>query len=525
MVLLLGLAGCAKPMLVPDATTPQPVVDLPTSFSAIDSATVYDPLRWWTSYEDPALDRLIDTVLAANFDLVEAVARVDEARARAATSQAGLLPSLNADGSVVHSDVPLNAGQFAAFGGGGPGGDQGGDPNAPAQDTGPDRISFTTTSLSAALQYEVDFWGRIRGEAKAAIGDVYASLADLHTARLTVLSQVVTTYFEVADLRQQIALTIESLSVLGDRLSVTEDRYQRGLVTSFELYQLRQEFRSAQALLPQLERQHANAESRLAVLAGLYPSQLDALIPERPQPRLAEAAIPTGLPSELLIQRPDVRAAAYRFESARYRIGVARAQLFPTISLGGSLGLQSNEIADLFDPGQWVANLTAGLTAPLFQGGRLRANVDASEAAFRRLGAAYARSVLTAYSEVESAMAAHEEERQRYALITDQLAEARASLTLQLGRYERGVGTLTDYLDALRAEVNVRTQLASAGRALALARLDVHRALGGGWTDGGIQPSIELVEGDVTTAQPLDDVTIRPAIPLLRIPDIASTQD
>ncbi|MEM6646744.1 MAG: TolC family protein [Bacteroidota bacterium] len=523
-MLFLGLAGCAKPMLVPEATTPQPVRDMPDTFSAVDSATVYDPLRWWTSYEDPALDQLIDTVLAVNFDLVEAVARVDEARARAATAQAGLLPSLSADGSVVYSDSPLNAGQFAAFGGGSPDG-EGGDPDAPAPDAGSDRISFTTSSLSAALQYEVDFWGRIRGEAKAAIGDVYAAMADLHTSRLAVLSQVVTTYFEVADLRQQIALTIESLSVIGDRLDVTEDRYRRGLVTSFELYQLRQEFRSAQALLPQLERQHANAESRLAVLAGLYPSQLDALIPERPQPRLAEAAIPTGLPSELLIQRPDVRAAAYRFESARYRIGVARAQLFPTISLGGSLGLQSNELADLFDPGQWIANLTAGLTAPLFQGGRLRANVDASEAAFRRLGAAYARSVLTAYSEVESAMAAHEEERQRYALITDQLAEARASLTLQLDRYERGVGTLTDYLDALRAEVNVRTQLASAGRALAIARLDVHRALGGGWTDGGIQPSIELVEGDVTTAQPLDDVTIRPAIPLLRIPDITSTQD
>lgn len=516
-----ALWGCATPQIVPDETVPEVIVDLPPTFAQADSAAVYNPLRWWTAFDDPVLDRLVDSALVANLDLAEAVARVDETRARAGLSRASLWPGITASTSVTHSDSPSNTGQFAAFGTDLPSGiptdTTGG--GIPSSDESSDRISFTQTSLTLGVQYELDFWGRARNETRASVGDLYASAADLQAARLGVLAQTISTYFEIVDLRSRIELTVESLSLIDDRLAVTENRYERGLVGSFELYQLRQEFRGTQASLPQLERQLTDAEGRLAALVGVYAGQLGAMLPDSTRPRLVIDDVPAGLPSELLIQRPDVRAAAYRYEAARYRIGAARAQLFPSVSLGGSVGTQADGVLGLLDPAQWVASLTAGVTAPLFQGGRLRSNVEGAEAGYRRLGAAYARSVLTAFRETETALEAYEEERQRYTLLADQLSEAQASAQLQADRYRRGVGDVTDYLDALRAEVSVQTQLASAARSVALAQLDIHRALGGGWIEDGVVPDIRLVPGEVATPHALDGRD-RPAVPVVGIPSI-----
>jgi len=309
--------------------------------------------------------------------------------------------------------------------------------------------------------------------------------------RLAVLAESITSYFDIVDARHQIALTTRIIDVLGDRVEQTENRYSRGLVTSFELYQVRQDFRNVQASLPQRESQLAATEGQLAVLVGRYSNNMDELIGKMLTPKLIFEPVPAGLPIDLLSQRPDVFAASQRLESARYNLGARRAERFPSLSLSASTGSQAGNPVDMFNIfDNWVLNLGAGLTAPLFQGGRIRANIEVADAQYAQQTAVYARTVLTAYQEVGSAIERYEEERQRYQFLFSQLNEAKATAGLQSRRFANGVGSYVDYLDALRAQYQVQSALSSAARDVALARLGVHRALGGSWDEFPRAPDI-----------------------------------
>ncbi len=493
LTVALWLSACS---FAPKATVPAVVEEMPPSFvhadSAADPAPAYAPLDWWTSFEDPTLNRLIDSTLVSNLDLVEAVARVAELQAQYQVERSGLFPALSATGNFSRTDQPANSGfgaQFSALSGG-DGEADGETPDVPSR---PDRISFESFSAGLNLSYELDLWGRVRNSSRAALLDMFASESDLAAARLAVINQTILTYFEVVDLRRRIAFNLETIDILTERVSRTRERYDRGLVTSFELYATLQDYRNTQASLPQLERQLVDAEGRLAVIIGQFANRIDHILGDSLAPRLLVTDIPAGLPADLLNQRPDVRAAFERLEAARYRIGARKAEQYPTITPTGTLGLQSSALGDLFDLSQWYTNLAAGITAPIFQGGRLKANVDAAEARYVQLAAAYTRTVLTAYQEAESALAAMEEEGQRFAFLMGQREEALSAVNLQADRYESGVGEYLDYLDALRTLYNVETNLSAASRELALARLGVHRALGGGWTKVDQKPTLEMV--------------------------------
>ncbi len=487
LLLVLWFTGCS---FTPAVQTPAPVNALPEYFSLADTTEAYQPLAWWEGFNDPVLNRLIDSTLTSNLDLVEAVARVDEVRAAYRIERSALFPSVQASVDGSNQDQSANSGFFSALSGGG-------DNENPQQPAPPRRISFSSYSASLGLSYELDFWGRVRNSTRAALSDYLAGEADLEAARLAVLSQTITTYFENVDLRRRVALASETVDLLTERVAQTEDRYNRGLITSFELYATLQDFRNTQAGLPQLERQRIDAEGRLAVLVGRYTGQLEPLLGDTLAPTVNIAPVPVGLPADLLAQRPDVRAAAQRLESARYRIGARKAEQYPTFSLSGTLGLQGNTLESLTDLDQWYTTLAGGLAAPLFQGGRLKANVDAAEARYIQQAAAYTRTVLTAYQEAESALAAFNKERERYAFLEDQRAESLSAVDLQASRFERGVGTYLDYLDAYRTLLNVENNLSAAHRDLALARLGIHRALGGGWTDETLMPSLHMIPAAV----------------------------
>ena len=469
------VTGCS---LAPAPSVPVPAAELPGAFAEPSAPGTASAREWWRSFEDPVLNAVVDSVLASNFDLAEAVARVQLARAQAGIARAGLFPAIQATASATDTDTPANAGfgqQFRELTGTGDGG-------LPGGFEFPDRLGVTTWSLGADFAYELDFWGRARNDARAAGHEYLASETDYHAARIGVLATAITTYFEIVDLRRRIALTREAENVLLERVELAETRYDLGLVTSQELYLINQERLNTSAVLPQLESQLVNAEGRLAVLMGGFRDKVEALLPESLAPVPSADPVAAGVPADLLVQRPDVRSAWLRLEAARYAIGARRAELLPSLSLSGTIGVQAADADGLFSVDQWFRNLLGNLTAPIFQGGRLRNNVAAAEAGFQQAAAAYGRTVVTAVHEVEAALAALQNEGRRYAYLAAQLDEANASVAVQLDRYSSGVGGYTDYLDALRSRLNVESTLAGSRRDLALARLAVHRALGGDWT-------------------------------------------
>ena len=490
----------------PAPSVPEPVAEVPESFMGSALRGDYQAREWWTVFDDPVLNAVIDSVLVSNFDLAEAVARVQQARAQAGIARAGLFPALQASASVTDQNTPANAGfgeQFRKLTGGEDG-------EVPGGLELPDRLEFTTWSLGADFAYELDFWGRARNDAAAAGAQYLATESDYHAARIGVLATAVTTYFEIVDLRRRTTLARELVEVLLERDELTETRYERGLVTSFELYQVRLDLRNTQAGRPQLETALTDAEGRLAVLLGGYRAKLDAILPDSLTPASLADPVAAGVPANLLFQRPDVRAAGQRLDAARFTIGARRAELLPSLSISGTIGMQSSKADGLFDVDQWFRNLVGNLTAPIFQGGRIRNNIALAHARFSQLAAAYGRTVVTAVYEVEAALAALANEDRRHAFLTSQREEAQASADLQSERYESGIVGYTDYLDALRTLLNVESTLAGASRDLALARLAVHRALGGDWTAGPESlegPRMVPAEGSNRTGNPPESKT------------------
>ncbi len=484
--------------------------ELPDAFSAEPAAGPRESLEWWRAFADPVLDGVVETVLEANLDMAEAVARVQQARVRARLADAAILPSVGVRAGVDSFDAPINAGigaQLRELGLDDVLGDAAGGL------TLPERLGLTTYALSADFAYEFDFWDRVGHASLAAGAELLASEWDLHSARIGVLAETITAYFDIVEVRRRIAIAREMVDVLAERERLAEIRYDRGLTDSLDLYRVREDLRNTQAGLPRLDVRLAEAEARLAVLLGGYRGDVARLLgPLTPLPASRPAdgppapapsadPVPAGVPADLLRQRPDVRAALSRLEAAGHAIEARRAELMPALSFSGSIGLQTTEVGGLFNVQQWFGNLLGNLLAPVFDGGRLAGNVALAHTRFNELAAAYGRTVVTAVNEVEAALAGLRNEGRRHALLAAARGEAQATLDLRSERYASGVGGYADFLDASRTLLNVESALATSERNLALARLAVHRALGGAW----IAPGPVAGEPLVAAALPRED--------------------
>jgi NodT family efflux transporter outer membrane factor (OMF) lipoprotein len=272
-----------------------------------------------------------------------------------------------------------------------------------------------------------------------------------------------------------------SVDLLRERADLTNERYYSGLVTTFELYTIQSLYRNTEASLPVLESAYEEARGRLAILLGRYAGTIEDLIDEDEAPAIVLDPVPADLTAALLEKRPDVWSAWQRMEAARYRIGARRAQLYPQIRLDATVGLQAGSFADLFRIDQYFFNFVGGLLQPIFQGGRLRANVGVAEAQFQVAAANYVRTVLTAFKEVQVSLVNLEKQAERYESLRRQTTSASGSVDFQLRSFQRGVGNYIEYLDARQNLASAEINLATAERSLADARLAVHRALGGAW--------------------------------------------
>ena len=470
------ISACSLTLKSPPV--PESVAELPDEFASSEVAGSYEPLEWWKTFADPVLDQVIEAVLASNFDLAGAVARVEQARARERIAKSPAFPLLQPSVGVNDFDTPTNAGIGAQL-------DELGLGSATDSAIGialPDRLGLTTYNIGAEFAYELDFWGRNRNDARAAGAERLASESDYLTARMGVLAETVRTYLEIANLRHQHRLAGEIVEVFQQRKSLADSLYDRGLIDTRGLFTARRNLRNAQAELPQIEALLANAEGRLWVLMGGYRADLADMLPDSLTPSAALDPVPAGIPADLLVQRPDVSAARQRVAAARYTVGARRADLLPKLSLSGAIGLQSTEAGELFDPEQWFRNLSLNLLGPVFQGSRLRSNVALAEARLNEAAAAFGRSVVTAVNEVEAALVGLEASRRRHSLLASLAEEAQAEAALQEQRYVSGVGDYESFLTATHTFLGTQSVLATAARDLGYARLVLHRALGGAWT-------------------------------------------
>jgi multidrug efflux system outer membrane protein len=451
LISALALAGCVT--VGPDYE--RPPLGLPESYSAPGAAGAVAE-RWWELFADPELDRLVEAALVANQDLAAAAARVEEARALAGIARADRLPRLDAAASGSRTRLSEDTATVP------PGFDL-------------ERDAFRA---SAALSFELDFWGRLARAHEAARAELLASEEGRRNVRLGVVAGVATAWFDLAALDRQLELARSTAESRRESVRLQRLRFDAGTISELDLSQAEAELAATESAVPPLERLRRQTENRLAVLLGRFGGETP-----RP-PAIATAKLPVapaGLPSELLARRPDVAAAEQALVAANARVGVARAALFPSITLTGYAGSESQELSDLLSSGTGVWNVAAGLLQPIFHGGRLRRGVEAAEARQRQALAAYTKAVQSAFAEVEDALVARRagvEERAALARQVEALSRARRLATL---RYEAGEAAYLEVLDAERSLFRAGLALAVAERGEAAAAVDLFKALGGGW--------------------------------------------
>jgi multidrug efflux system outer membrane protein len=452
---LAALAGC---MVGPDYT--RPAVPLPPSFPdapAGQAAAEAAPVRadWWTLYRDPLLDRLVADALADNKDLRIAVARIDEAEAVAREVNAAIFPEidLGAGASRTRSNPALIS--------------QGANPTA------------NNFRVAMSTSFEIDFWGKLRRAAEAARAQALASHYARDVVALTLASDVAHTYFALRSLDAQIAATRAVQATREQSAALVRRRAEGGVANDLEVAQAEGLRAQSAAQLKLLVRQRAAAQHMLGTLTG----RLDLAIPESgidaiplpPQP-------PAGLPSSLIERRPDIRKAEQDLVAANAEIGVARAELLPTIALTGAFGVQSASLSNLLLYGSRIWSIGAVLAQPVFDAGRRQAAVEGQEAFQRETLAAYQKAIETSFREVSDALVDTRETRAAEADYDANLAAARDALRLANRRYEAGLSPFLDVLDAERTVNTAELARILNRQAQLAASVALMKALGGGWS-------------------------------------------
>lgn len=454
------LSACAS------VSTPPPPApgELPAGWLAQGQAASSVGKDWWKLYGDPQLDLLVAEALARNTNLARAVARVDEARAQLGITRSRELPSVDANfsrsrqQSSESSSMPLPPG------------------------TPRERNDYRAT---LDVSYELDLWGKLRYATAASRSELLASEAARETVRITLAADVVQAYFALRAFDEQIVATQRALATREEWLVLQKLRLDEGVISEFDFRQLEADVAAAHAQLPTLTLLRGQQENALAVLLGrspkaIYEGSVERSADTAPSAPLA-LVVPTGLPSELLLRRPDLIEAEQRLAAEGARIEVARASVFPSITLTGMLGSESAVLRNLFSGPAGIWGLVAAVAQPIFAGGKMQAGIEAAEARERQALLQYQLAVQTAFMEVRNAILAQTKMRERFEAEERRVTALRQSLQLAKLRYENGVASQLDVLDAERNLLNAEQNRADAQRAQRAAVADLFKALGGGW--------------------------------------------
>jgi multidrug efflux system outer membrane protein len=455
LALVMLLAGCG--LAGPNYQRPPP--GLPVSYpepASGPAAPLAVPSDWWRLYRDATLDRLVSSGLEKNTDIRIAVARIEEAEAVLREANATFFPLVEAGADAGRSRSSTRTGTLP--------------PTA-----APIRNDF---KLTASTTFELDFWGRLRRAAEAARAQYYASRYARDVVSLTLAAGIAQTYFAVRSLDAQIAVAGETLKAAEESLDLASKRAQAGIVSDLDVNQADANRAQAAAQIKDLRRQRAVVVHQLGVLSGV----LDLDVPPGDLRQLPAPPLPpAGLPSSLLERRPDVREAEAQLESANAQIGIARAAQFPTFSLTGAFGFQSQELSTLFSAGAGIWSVGLGVVAPVIDSGRYAARTQQAEARARQAAAAYEKTAQTAFREVADALSNVRLSAESEQDLRDRVDRARNSLRLATLRYDAGYSAYIEVLDAQRTLNDAQLALVRNRQSYLAYTVDLMNALGGGW--------------------------------------------
>jgi outer membrane protein, multidrug efflux system len=461
--LIAATAGCA---VGPDYH--QPAASAPAHWSGTlaggETAAPDSVTAWWRTFNDPELDSLIDRAVRSNLDLRIAQARVREARAQYGVASAALAPSADASGSdsrqqashrqPVLGSVPL-----------------------------PLSTSFDNQVYQAGVDasWEIDVFGGRRREVEAARAEVGASENDRRATLMVLLGEVARNYVDVRGYQRRLAIAAENIEAQRQGVAIARDRFAHGIATDLDVEESSTLLAQTQSEVPALEAAQQASAHRLGVLLGQEPGALLAELSARAPIPAAPEVVPVGLPSDLLLRRPDVLRAERQLAAATANIGVAASDLFPKFYLTGAAGYQSVSAGDWFSSASSFWSIGPTVQWKIFDAGRVRANIRVQDARQEEALVSYERTVLTAFEEVENGLVNYANEQVRRRSLDEAVASSRKSLDLANRLYASGLTDFLRVLDAERSLYDAQDRLAQSDKAISGNLITLYESLGGGW--------------------------------------------
>lgn len=453
------LAGCVT--VGPDYAAPQTAPAALQHAASADYVADHPVAAWWSQFDDPVLDQLVRESLLANPDVRIAVSRVDEARAVFSERRWDLAPHVTAGVEGTRTKQPVE---------------------------GQGRVQTDSYSAGFDAAWELDLFGRVRRSAEAAHADLQAQRNDLQAAQVTVAAEVARNYFELRGTQKRLDVARRILVSLGETQRLTESRFDLGAGSQLEVQSSLARVKAVEAEVPLLETAEGQARHRLAVLVGKRPGELDALLAPREAPAFAKA-LPIGDTTELLRQRPDVRAAERRLAAATARVGVATADLFPRVSLRGFVGFLSGGWGNLFNGDNRAWQATPSISWAAFDMGSVRARLRASEAQADGVAAQYEKTVLGALEDTENALLSYAKQQTQLKFRLEQSVAARRAAELAEVRYRAGSSDFLTLLDAQRTQLAADDALAQAEAGVNVGVVAIYKSLGG-WGEQDVAPAL-----------------------------------
>ena len=466
LVLLAGCAPTAEPRgllgrlwrLEVGPQYERPAVEMPDDFrgqmGGAEAASFAD-LPWWDVFDDPALQQLVQKALAGSYDLQQAVARIEVARAQVGVAASQLYPQVGYQGAAARQRLP---GGIIA-------------PTVP-------EATFNIFFGAFDVAWEIDLWGRIRRTTEVARAQFLASEEARRGVVVTLVSEVAMGYFHLLALDRQLAIARDSAETFRRTRDLFMERYRGGTDTKISSSRAEADLQDSIATIAELQRQITQQENAICVLLGTNPGPIERGMPLVDQ---TTPSTPPGLTTELLRRRPDIRQAEQTMISANAAIGVAVANFFPTVGLSTLYGGASSKIGNVVKDSASLWNIAANVAGPIFQGGRLLESYRAQQAFWDQTIAEYRATIVQAFSEVADGLAAETRLAEQRTAKQSQVLALRDAVDLSLARYETGRSNYIEVLDAEEMLYPAETALAQTQRNQLLAVVSLYKALGGGW--------------------------------------------